>query len=52
MSIDIPDIESLTKGFVIKKYPAGEVTKIFIQSIENLNRLENLIIVCFDRVNK
>jgi predicted type IV restriction endonuclease len=52
VSIDIPDIESLTKGFGIKKYTPAKVTKIFIQSIEDLEKLNNLIIVCFDRVNK
>jgi predicted type IV restriction endonuclease len=52
VSIDIPNIESLTKGFEIKKYPNSGVTNIIIHSIDDLKKLDKLIITCFDEVNK
>jgi hypothetical protein len=52
VNIDTPNIESLTKGFEIKKYPNSGVTNIIINSIDDLKKLDKLIITCFDEVNK
>jgi len=50
--INTPNIELLTKGFQIKEYPGSGVTDIRINSIEDLKKLDTLIIACFDEVNK
>jgi hypothetical protein len=50
--IDTPNIESLTKGFQIKNYPPAGVTDITINSIDDLKKLDKLVITCFDEVNK
>ena len=52
VKIDTPNIESLTKEFEIKKYPNSGVTNIIINSIDDLKKLDKLIITCFDEVNK
>ena len=52
VSIDTPNIESLTKGFEIKKYPNSGVVNIIINSIDDLKKLDKLIVTCFDEVNK
>jgi len=50
--IDTPNIDALIKGFQIKNYPPAGVTNIVIISIDDLKKLEKLIITCFDEVNK
>jgi predicted type IV restriction endonuclease len=52
VNIDTPNIESLTKGFEIRKYPNSGVINIIINSIDDLKKLDKLIVTCFDEVNK
>lgn len=52
VNINTPNIESLTKGFEIKKYPNSFVTNIIINSIDDLKKMDKLIITCFDEVKK
>jgi hypothetical protein len=50
--IDTPNIDTLTKGFQIKNYPPAGVINIVINSVDDLKKLDKLIITCFDEVNK
>jgi hypothetical protein len=50
--VETPNIDTLTKGFEIKKYPNSGVINIIITSIDDLKKLDKLIIACFDEVNK